>query len=370
MNDIATLPIEDAEKLQRAIRKLQPEQFRLEPFDKIEIGSGPEYLVRDILPLRGLIVIIGEPGCGKSFLASDLGLSLAQGKDWGGKQVQPGAVVYITAEGATGFRKRLVAYRQHHRIVDSVPFYLIADAPNLGSANGDAQGLIARISQQLGGEKIRLIVIDTLARTMHGADENNIGMSEFVKNCEQIERAFECAILAVHHVGKDATRGGRGNSCLKGAADLEILVEGTDGERTASITKSKDGESGLSLSFNLERVEINGAMEVSSCIVQPLAGWQHSVTKRTKNVTGSAKIVLGALQLAIEEAGEEAPTGGRLNRTKRVVRTSLWRKYADKVQISEADTPDAKRKAFTRASASLQNIGKVTVWDDWVCIND
>ena len=87
-------------------------------------------------------------------------------------------------------------------------------------------------------------------------------------------------------------------------------------------------------------------------------------------MTGAAKIVLGALQLVIEEAGEEAPTGGRLNRTKRVVRTSLWRKYADKVQISEADTPDAKRKAFTRASASLQNIGKVTVWDDWVCIND
>src|SRR4051794_19831711 len=82
-----------------------PLRFRVEPFDAIEIGAEPEWLVKDIL-LRStsLTVIIGEPGCGKSFLAADLGLHVAMGKAWGGKQAEGGAVVYVTGEGASGFR--------------------------------------------------------------------------------------------------------------------------------------------------------------------------------------------------------------------------------------------------------------------------
>jgi hypothetical protein len=105
-------------------------RFRAEPFDAIEIGTEPEWLVRDIvLRTTSLTVIIGEPGCGKSFLAADLGLHVAMRKPWGGKSVEGGVVIYVTGEGASGFRKRLTAFRQHHRPGHGLPFYLIADVP-------------------------------------------------------------------------------------------------------------------------------------------------------------------------------------------------------------------------------------------------
>lgn len=347
-------------------------KFIIEPFDDVHVGAEPEYLVKDIVPSRGLVLLVGEPGCGKSFLAADMGLHIAQGATWGEKEVLRGSVVYITGEGATGFRKRLTAYRQQHPPETTVPFFLIADAPNLGEANGDAHTLINRIQEQLPGEHIRLIVIDTLARMMAGGDENSSGdMSAFIDNCGLIEKAFECAVMAVHHVGKDASKGARGSSVLKAAADIEIIVEGLEGERTARVSKSKDGESGLSLTFNLDRVDLLGLdREASSCVVTPVSGWQRSTLEKTKKVSGVAKIVLQALQLAVDEAGQEPPTGSRIHRTKRVVRTPLWRAYADKLKISEADTAEANRKAFKRASEHLQSIGKVTVWDDWVCINE
>ncbi|WP_373503631.1 hypothetical protein [Aestuariivirga sp.] len=72
-------------------------------------------------------------------------MHIAAGWVWAGKAMQAGAVVYITAEGATGFKKRMVAYRQNLKPEATVPFYVIASAPDLGNADGDAAEIIQRI---------------------------------------------------------------------------------------------------------------------------------------------------------------------------------------------------------------------------------
>jgi RecA-family ATPase len=370
------LPVQEAVRLDDLNRRggrspnVKPAKFKVEPFDAVRIGEEPEHIVRDIIPARGLILDIGEPGSGKSFVAADLGLHVAMGKAWAGKAVRQGVVVYVTGEGASGFRKRLTAFRQQQRPAAGTPFYLIADAPDLGHRDGDAAALISRIREQI-ESPIALIVLDTLATMMRGADENSTGdASLFIDNCARIIAALDCAVLVVHHLGKDAAKGARGSSVLKAAADAEITINGTEGERTATVTKSKDGEAGQVLTFTLERVEIEGAHEASSCVLQVVEGWQHSLRNKVMKVTGPAKIALDALQLAIDEAGELPPTTNRQNRTKRAVRASLWRGYCERLQISETDTPDSKRKAFKRAAYRLQAIGKIGVWDEWVWIND
>src|SRR3954447_13423340 len=81
----------------------------------------------------------------QSFVTADLGLAVARKAGWAGRDTLGGTVVYVTAEGATGFRKRMVAYRAHHRLSGSLPFYMIADAPDLEHVDGDAHKLCSAI---------------------------------------------------------------------------------------------------------------------------------------------------------------------------------------------------------------------------------
>ena len=83
-----------------------------------------------------MAVVFGESGCGKSFLASHMAMHIAAGWSWAGKATQAGAVVYITAEGARGLLKRMVAFRQFLKPAANVHFYVIADSPDLGKLRG------------------------------------------------------------------------------------------------------------------------------------------------------------------------------------------------------------------------------------------
>ena len=58
-----------------------------------------------------MVELFGKPGVGKSFLALDLAMSAAAGVPWLGKTTKQGDVVYICAEGTTGLKHRVRAWR-------------------------------------------------------------------------------------------------------------------------------------------------------------------------------------------------------------------------------------------------------------------
>lgn len=63
----------------------------------------PQFIVprRGIVD-RGLVFVGGESSIGKTFLAIDLGLSIAARRNWLGAAIaKPGPVIYIAAEGDT-----------------------------------------------------------------------------------------------------------------------------------------------------------------------------------------------------------------------------------------------------------------------------
>lgn len=336
--------------------------------DAVELPPKTDDLVQDILTRAVLAVIYGESGCGKSFFASHMGWHIAAGLPWGGKSTAAGAVVYVTAEGARGFMKRMVAFRQQMKLPPGVPFYVITDAPDLGHINGDADELILRIRQQVSGP-IALVIVDTMARVMQGADENSAkDVSVLVDNTSKIIDALGASVALVHHVGKDGSRGARGSSVLRAAADLEILVEKTEAGRSATVTKQKDGQEGLILVFELEPVEIAGTDGESSCVVE-VETWQPATSTRPMKVSGPPLVALRALEDAITEHGQVPPASTLLSRTKRAVRMPFWRDACARVQITETDTAEAKRKAFARAAQKLQTAGIISVFDEWVWIN-
>lgn len=359
---------EQGEKANGSGKKSDRPRFTVEPFSAINICAEPEYLIEDILPMRGSGLILGESGSGKSHLASDMGLSVAQERPWAGKSVRGGIVVYVTAEGVMGFRKRMVAYRQHHAVAKHIPFYLITDAPDLGQQSGDAELLAARIKEQCHGQVV-LVIIDTVARVMAGGDENSTrDMMLFVANIEKLGNTLRCAVLGIHHVGKDASKGGRGSSALKAAVDLEILVEGLEGERTATVKKLKDGEAGQQLNFTLQRVEIADANGANSCVVDTGDGWKFpdkGTTRQSKpkGLSAQARIALDALRRAVDDAGTVPPASSQIPGNIRAVSEETWRRYF--YQLRQDESPEARKKAFQRARDNLLGSAAIGSWGDW-----
>jgi RecA-family ATPase len=241
-------------------------RFTATRLDKIELPKGPPALIEDILFPRTLAVVFGEPGCGKSFLVSHMVLFAACGWTWAGKMTSPGTAVYVCAEGARGFLKRMVGFRERMEPPAGAPFFVITDAPDLGHAEGDAEALIQRIREQV-GDRVSIVVIDTLARVLHGADENSAAdMSTMVDNAAKLTDALGASVVLIHHCGKDPARGARGSSVLHAAADTEILIGKREGGNSAIVTKQRDGETGLVLGFSLEQIAIEGDDGETSCI--------------------------------------------------------------------------------------------------------
>ena len=87
-------------------------QFKLKRFHEIVLSTAPNYLIKGLLPRRGLAVIWGLPKCGKSFVAFDMGMHIALGRSYRDRRVQAGTVVYLAPEGGGGFPARVEAWRQ------------------------------------------------------------------------------------------------------------------------------------------------------------------------------------------------------------------------------------------------------------------
>ena len=247
-------------------------RFTVVAASEFSSGAPLEWIVRRLLPRAELAVVFGESGSGKSFLALDICAAITRGIGWRSSRVTRGGVVYVCAEGARGFKARLRAYAHEHKVELAQLPAVIADAPNLREAK-DAAALTASIVAWVKKQgQVDVVVIDTLSATTPGGNENSgEDMGLVLSHCKFIHRHTGALVVLIHHSGKDATRGARGWSGLRAAADAEIEVTRNGDYRLASITKLKDGTDGESFAFKLKVIPIGfdaDGEEESSCVIE------------------------------------------------------------------------------------------------------
>lgn len=257
--DLGPLPVEapTAEGL--------PSRFRVLAESEVLERPRPRWLVKGIVPEAELVVLYGQSTAGKSFIALDLFACVARGVPWRGLKTKQASVIYLAAEGQGGFRNRLEAYRQHH---DSpTGLRMVLDAPNFLKADAD---LLAKQILAAGGANV--IVVDTLAQVSPGGDENSAeDMGKVLLSCRRLRAATGAMIVLIHHAGKDLTKGARGWSGLKAAADAEIEVSRLDSQRWVKVSKSKDGEDGAEYPFRLMPVLLGtdeDGDDITSCVIE------------------------------------------------------------------------------------------------------
>ncbi len=190
----------------------------------------PEWLVPGMLETDSFAVLYGAPGSHKSFYAIHLALSLAkEGK----------SVVYIAAEGFGGMRIRAEAWAEAFNdgvIPFGVTGFRVADTLS------DGGPLMVDAWHFIHENEPALVVIDTLARTITGDENSTKDAAVFINLCTKLrEAAPGCTLLAIHHSGKDETKGMRGASAIKAATDT-VLFQTSDSV-TVERSKNFEGES-------------------------------------------------------------------------------------------------------------------------------
>lgn len=271
--------------------------------------SNLKWLVKGFLPKANLGVLFGESGSGKSFAMLDLSAAICRGLEfWNGHRVSKGRVLYVVAEGVSGFRQRIKAYC-HQQAIPRIGMDVIYDiTPNLTNV-AQITDLISEIRQR---EPYDLIVMDTFAQVMSGADENNgmdVGIA--LAECKRIANRCGAMVLLVHHSGKDASKGSRGHSSIKAACDVEIKVERSNDTRSITTSKMKDGVEGIGYLFKLHTVVLSqdeDGDDITSCIVEFTGAGQ--AKPEAKKKTGANELAfLDALHnvfgLSDEKAGVE-----------------------------------------------------------------
>lgn len=302
----------------------------------------PEWIIKGVLPHADLGVLYGQSGSGKSFVALDMAYAVARGEPWRGRRVRQGRVLYIAAEGGGGVATRLKAYRQHNTFYDQCPLGVMHAAPNFMSQD-DISDVVKAITNAGG---VDLIIVDTFAQVTPGANENageDMGMA--LKHARTIREATGAMVLLVHHSGKDASRGARGWSGIRAAADVEMEVARIEEStvRVLRVSKQKDGDDTFEWGFNLDSVllgEDSDGDPITSLVVVP-------TEVPTVVAEDKGKSRYGKWENAVMDA-VSVWTGGLEN-----VSFNEFSKFAVELMPVSADGRDVRRQSIERAIKTL-----------------
>jgi hypothetical protein len=356
-----------------------PKTVNIEAWDDIQ-DEPVEWLIHGILPRKAFTALYGPPGSFKSFIALDMAEAIATGRPWMGNEIeQQGAVLYICGEGFGGMGARIKACQIHHSTPKGAPIYVIRHQLNLRSSAEDFNALMMAVVQlvETTGIEFQLLIIDTLARAFGGGNENDSdAMGSFITSMGKIQEFLACALMVLHHSGKDLAKGLRGHSSLLGAVDtqLEILRFEDQAKGIISLTKQKDGQDGIRIGFEMTEVEISssslGFDPVVSLAVQASDEAVNQASKKTKNNAGKGRnqsIAMESLGNVIKQKGIQKIVEGKL---RTVVNLDDWRaEFRSKKGVtddSELTVRKAFDKAWSRAQDDLHKFGEIGIRDKYV----
>ena len=230
--------------------------------------ADPEWQIERLFPTASFVVLYGPSGHGKSFVALDWAFHLATGKSWHGLTVKQGPVIYIAAEGRGGLRQRVEAWTTHYRPTHDPVYFSLQPLDILGDGPEELLGTCATFILNPDEPEVDLapglIIVDTLARCFTGDENETADMARFVQGVDLIRKELCATVMVVHHVGKDWSRGERGSSVLRGAADTMIRMARNkqDDSMLLKCSKQKDA-------VEFEDITLRLLPVGDSCIIAP-----------------------------------------------------------------------------------------------------
>lgn len=211
----------------------------------------PKWLIQGLFEQDALVMLVGPPGSFKSFLALDWALSLAVGRPWNGRRTAASRVLYALGEGKASLLKRIYAWIEYNGLSEyerntlNANFRATFQVPQLADRRSTQE-----FSDDLleDGFRPTVLIIDTLARSFVGKDENSqLDVGLWIDAADHF-RQNGVTVLVLHHTMKNTEFGlkYRGSTAWEGALDTGFVLgrnpEGKKGYAKLHSMKQKDHE--------------------------------------------------------------------------------------------------------------------------------
>lgn len=203
-------------------------------------------LIERLLPQGGLLLLLGGPKAGKTLLALNLALAVAEGSSFLARPVRQGGVLYLSGEGGPA----LLLDRLARMAPNPVPAleYLHLWFPEPGQLlprlnDPQTRAAIAAFCRTHG---TILVIVDPLV-FFHGGDENSTSdATALALGLLDLAQTTQAALCLVHHTRKpgSSSRGGspiegRGSSVLHGAVDTSLVLEPRTGGQAVLTAETR-----------------------------------------------------------------------------------------------------------------------------------
>lgn len=157
----------------------------------------PTWAIPGLLPV-GLCILGGRPKVGKSWLALQIAQAIATGGRVFGKKVQPGVVLYLALEDSPRRLKNRMALQgwpaSHAGDADFITLNeFLQQIGQLGGAGA------TKLVGQIRARKYRLVVIDTLSRSIRGDQNDADVMTSALSPLQAVALECNCVIMVIDH---------------------------------------------------------------------------------------------------------------------------------------------------------------------------
>jgi RecA-family ATPase len=185
-------------------RRNQAHEFKPLTADEILNQEWPEpvWAVPGILPV-GLTILAGKPKVGKSWLALQIAQAVAAGGIALGQQVSKGRVLYLALEDPPRRIKDRMQ-KQHWQSGLEAEFMVMGTyLSELGNlTNGGGRRIASLMKERL----YRVVVIDTLSRSVRGDQCSPEEMTAALEPIQQIAHEYNCAVTLIDHHRKSVSK--------------------------------------------------------------------------------------------------------------------------------------------------------------------
>lgn len=210
----------------------------------------PGFLIDQLIPARGVLMFVGEPGSGKTFAAYDLVRAVVTNTPWLARSALPKAapfsalvINYDNDPAEVAKRFRLLGVLDSPRIfIHTVPPGRKADAAGVykgfpedyrlrnlddeDASNVDAVvECISTVAKHVGA---RLVIFDSLRQAHTGKEQDSQQMSVVMAAFKRISLEIDGPVIVVHHTAKGDTNwqsSTRGSGEIDASSELVVRVQ-------------------------------------------------------------------------------------------------------------------------------------------------
>ena len=206
-------------------------------------------------------------------------------------------------------------------------------------------------------------------------------MGGFITQTGKLQELFECALLVIHHTGKDISKGLRGHSSLLGGCDTVIEIVRQDsvinsadpsviGNAILKVSKQKDGADSIEVGIEVVLVEIGVSdlgFEVATSLAirhnPDIAGANSKAGKNNAGFGLNQRLEMDSLMKAIKAKGSYREVDGI---SRFGVSLDDWRDEFWSMKGCTEEDKVSFRKAWMRARERLVATNKLSIGSGWV----